>query len=574
VTYPTDVGSRVPEPASGTRRESAELAAGAALHEGRFVVGRVLGRGGFGITYEAEDTRLGRRVAVKELFPDGAVRRDSVVLAASDAQEAFVQARDRFLREARVLARFSHPGIVHVFEVFEEHGTAYLVLELLDGDTLSQVLRTKGGPFSERAALDVAARVGGALTVVHRAGMLHRDVSPSNLVVTGSGRIVLIDFGLARSFDTEQSGSMTRIVTPGYAPPEQYLGSGRFGPASDVYGLAATLYRLLTAKVPLAAVDRQHGNHLEPPHRVNEQVSKLVSDGVMDGLELDAHHRPQSIDAFLARIGLDAATPVVSGPVAAGTLPPISPPPAAPPTAAPPFPARPEPAPAPAPAPVPAPVPVAAWGPPPQGASPVALDPGAYLPGPTIGPGEPSRWLVSLPIGGAAVALSSAAPVLLTPLLAFGAVPALATAGDLLVHRARSTWGIETSWVDRQGSATAAVARFVRNLAVSAARALPVLAALAVLVAIWYPMHDIHALVRFSDWYLRAVGAAAGLAIVIPALRGSPTFASGVAVDEIHRRVAPKGRGITQAGVILWLVCLALVAIGLLVSPDVAPLGS
>jgi hypothetical protein len=204
----------------------------------------------------------------------------------------------------------------------------------------------------------------------------------------------------------------------------------------------------------------------------------------------------------------------------------------------------------------------------------VALDPGAYLPGPTIGPGEPSRWLVSLPIGGAAVALTSAAPVLLTPLLAFGAVPALATAGDLLVHRARSTWGIETGWVDRQGSTTAAVARFLRNLAVSAARALPVLAALAVLVAIWYPMHDIHALVGFSDWYLRAVGAAAGLAIVVPALRGSPTFASGVAIDEIHRRVAPNGRGITQAGVILWLVCLALVAIGLLVSPDVAPLGS
>ena len=177
-------------------------------------------------------------------------RRRSVV-APPDGQDAFAQARERFLREARVLARFSHPGIVHVFEVFEEHGTAYLVLELLDGETLSQVLRTKGAPFSERAALDVAARVGGALTVIHRAGMLHRDVSPSNLVVTGSGRIVLIDFGLARAYDAEQTGSMTRIVTPGYAPPEQYLGSGRFGPASDVYGLAATLYRLLTAKVPL-----------------------------------------------------------------------------------------------------------------------------------------------------------------------------------------------------------------------------------------------------------------------------------------------------------------------------------
>ena len=429
------------------------------------------------------------------------------MVAPPDGRDAFALAKDRFLREARVLARFSHPGIVHVFEVFEEHGTAYLVLELLDGETLSQVLRTKGTPFSERAALDVAARVGGALTVIHRAGMLHRDVSPSNLVVTSSGRIVLIDFGLARAYDAEQTGSMTRIVTPGYAPPEQYLGSGRFGPASDVYGLAATLYRLLTSKVPLAAVDRQQGNRLEPPHRLNPAVSKLVSDGVMDGLELEAGHRPQSIDAFLARMGVEAAPPVVSGPV--GPPPPVAAPTApAPATVAPPFPRRPDLAPpsvtpppvAPPPvAPAPAPVPVAAsWGPPPV-AGPAVPDAAAYLPGPVVGRPQPSRWLVTLPVGAAAVALTSAAPVICTPLLVLGAVPALATAGDLLVHRARATWGIQDGWADRQGAGTAGVARFARNLAVSVARSLPVLAALAVLIAVWYPLHDIGPLVGLSD---------------------------------------------------------------------------
>ena len=537
-------------------------------------MGRVRGRGGFGITYETEDTRLSRKVALKELFPDAASRHRGVVVAPPEGRDAFVQAKERFLREARVLARFSHPGIVHVFEVFEEHGTAYLVLELLDGETLSQVLRTKGAPFSERAALDVAARVGGALTVIHRAGMLHRDVSPSNLVVTGSGRIVLIDFGLARAYDAEQTGSMTRIVTPGYAPPEQYLGSGRFGPTSDVYGLAATLYRLLTSKVPLSAVDRQQGSRLEPPHRLNPAVSKLVSDGVMDGLELDAGHRPQSIDAFLARVGIEAASPVVSGPV--GPPPPVAAPPApAPPTAAP-FPRRSDPvAPAPTRSPTPAPAPlpaVATWGPPPVAAHAVP-DAAAYLPGPVVGRPQPSRWLVSLPVGAAAVALTSAAPVLFTPLLVFGAVPALATAGDLLVHRARATWGIQDAWADRQGAGTAGVARFARNLVVSAARSRPVLAALAVLIAVWYPLHDIGPLVGLSDWYLRAVGLGVGLLVVVPALRGSATFASGIAVDEVHRRVTPSGRGLNQAGIILWLVCLALVAIGLLASPEVAPLG-
>jgi predicted Ser/Thr protein kinase len=282
----------------------AELPVGARLADGRYQVLGVIGRGGFGITYEVGDRRLQRRVAVKELFPESAVRHGSMVLTPPQARAGFREARERFLREARVLARFTQPGIVRVYEVFEEHGTAYLVMELLDGRTLVDLLRTRNEPFTEDEVLDIAGRVAAALRPVHAAGVLHRDVNPSNVMLTSSGRIVVIDFGLARDYDQAQTVGMTRVVTPGYAPLEQYRGEARFGPSTDVYGLAATCYRLATGRVPVAAIERDAGAALPAPHQLNPAISKPVSDALLDGLELEPAHRPQDLDSLLARMGI------------------------------------------------------------------------------------------------------------------------------------------------------------------------------------------------------------------------------------------------------------------------------
>lgn len=283
---------------------AAELAEGARLSDGRYQILRVIGRGGFGITYDVGDRRLQRRVAMKELFPDSAVRHGSLVLTPPAGRAAFREARERFLREARVLARFTHPGIVRVYEVFEEHGTAYLVMELLEGRTLVQLLQQRNRPFPESEVLDVAGRVAAALRPVHSAGVLHRDINPSNVMMTHHGRIVVIDFGLARDYDQNQTVGMTRVVTPGYAPLEQYRGEGRFGPSTDVYGLAATCYRLATSKVPVSAVERDGGAALPSPHKLNPAISRAVSDAILDGLELEPGHRPQDLDALLARLGI------------------------------------------------------------------------------------------------------------------------------------------------------------------------------------------------------------------------------------------------------------------------------
>ncbi|MCB0976688.1 MAG: protein kinase [Acidimicrobiales bacterium] len=283
---------------------AAELGVGSRVGDGRYQILRVIGRGGFGITYEVGDRRLQRRVAMKELFPESAVRHGSMVLTPPQGRTGFKVARERFMREARVLARFTHPGIVRVYEVFEEHGTAYLVMELLEGRTLVELLQQRGKPFPQDALLDVAGRVAAALRPVHAAGVLHRDVNPSNVMLTHHGRVVVIDFGLARDYDPDETKGMTRVVTPGYAPLEQYRGEGRFGPSTDVYGLAATCYRLATGRVPVSAVERDAGADLPAPHRLNPAISKAVSDAILDGLELEPAHRPQDLDSFLARLGI------------------------------------------------------------------------------------------------------------------------------------------------------------------------------------------------------------------------------------------------------------------------------
>lgn len=264
------------------------------LADGRYALDEVLGRGSLAVTHRAHDRRLGRWVAVKSLVPD-------------PVPEVAAAQRARFLREARALARFDHPGIVRVYEVFEEGGTAHLVMEHLHGRSVGAELVARGGPLPADELAALATGAGRALAAVHAAGLLHRDVSPSNVVLVdgdGGRRPVLIDFGLARDV-ADATDTLTRMVTPGFAPPEQYGGDpSRVGPATDVYGLAATLYHSAAGRLPASAVDRQHGARLEPLRRLRPDLPRPFCDGVHDGLELDPAHRPPDVATLLARLGL------------------------------------------------------------------------------------------------------------------------------------------------------------------------------------------------------------------------------------------------------------------------------
>jgi serine/threonine-protein kinase len=599
---------------SDTGLAGAELPAGARLGRDRYAIERLLGRGGFGITYRAADRRLGRWVAVKELAPPGVVRLpgsgpgERGVVAPAHLAGEFAGARERFLREAHALARFDHPGIVRVYEVFEEGGTAYLVCEYLHGPSLAAHLVDRSRALAEREALALAGGVGVALVQVHAAGLLHRDVSPSNIVLVGHGggvRPVLIDFGLARTFAGDGTEALTRMVTPGFAPIEQYGGAERIGPPADVYGLAATLYHGLAGTLPPAAVDRQNGVTLEPLRRVRPDVTRLVADAVHDGLELDARHRPAGVAAFLARLGLaDAvlgalrptAAPIptrrappptvvapapVPAPVPVAMVAPSPPPSPAWPTPAAVGPAAPVvPPPRPMPPPPIARRPVAAWAPPAARPSPwpdpfpararavAAVGPG-WAP---LGAGDPPaasvapvgvstgrRW-ASLPLAVMAAALGAAAPVAALPLLVLVLLPVLATVGDLRRRRRHRLLG-----------AVSAPFRCVRNAGVALVACIPALLVAGGTVAVAL-MFQAGGAPSAAEAVLRGGGGTAAFVAWSIVVGDRGRFAAGDAVDALAERVLDTYGRPTGGAVGLATVAgfVALAAVGL--SPDLWPL--
>src|SRR5579885_1725284 len=278
------------------------LPEGITLNGGRYYLGPVLGRGSFGTTYRAVDQRLGSLVAIKEFFPEGSVRQSGRILPPpSLGRDGFEQERGNFIGEASTLRKVQRPGIVTIYDIFEEYDTAYMVMEYVAGKTLADVLREQSGPLPVEQALRYALACADALAAVHAQHLLHRDVKPANILITAKDEPVLIDFGAARSFDRYQRTSMmTAIGTPGYAPLEQWGSSGRFGPTSDVYALAATLYHLLTGQMPPSAADRVAQDTLEPPASLNRAVPEAVSAAVVHGLAVRMDERPQTMAAFAA----------------------------------------------------------------------------------------------------------------------------------------------------------------------------------------------------------------------------------------------------------------------------------
>ena len=287
------------------------LPVGTLLQGGKYMITRFIGSGGFGCTYEAEHIELGEKVAIKEFFVKDFCNRDDATLRISVATQGKVglvdKLRSKFKDEARSLYRLRHPGIVHVSDVFEENGTAYYVMDYIEGNSLKDIVISEG-PLSERRALKYIFQVADALKYVHEHNRLHLDIKPGNVMVDKSDNAILIDFGASKQYDEENGENTSTLVgkTPGYAPLEQ-MGNRvvNFFPATDIYALGATLYKLLTGVTPPdAAMLASGGEELAPlPSTVSANVRRAIS----AAMSLKKDDRPQSIDGFLAII--DGAEP-------------------------------------------------------------------------------------------------------------------------------------------------------------------------------------------------------------------------------------------------------------------------
>ena len=296
------------------QNESHQIECGSIL-AGTYLVGKVLGQGGFGITYVGWDLNLDIKVAIKEYYPEGCVTRDThthvTVLTYAGAKEAFFQkGKERFVEEARALARLTgDSGVVGVRSFFYENGTAYIVMDYVEGETLKSYAAHRGGKLPSAEVLALFRPLVRSLARVHDNGLLHRDISPDNIMLRPDGTLALLDFGAARQMSVTGERSNTINVKHGYAPEEQYRTRGEQGPWTDVYALCATIYRLTAGVTPPEALDRMANDEpLTPPNDLGADFTPSQQQALLRGLALRANARTRDLRILASEL-YDGAAP-------------------------------------------------------------------------------------------------------------------------------------------------------------------------------------------------------------------------------------------------------------------------
>lgn len=291
--------------------EAVHMNPGTVISE-RYTIGKVLGYGGFGVTYIGWDNKLQQKVAIKEYLPSDFSTRmpgqTEISVMSGQSKEQFRSGLKKFIQEAKRLSLFQkEDGIVRIFDCIEENDTAYIIMEYIEGESLSDKLRREN-ILSEQTALGIMMPVMKSLEEVHRAGIIHRDIAPDNILITADGRVKLIDFGASRyaTADEKDPKSLTVIIKPGYSAEEQYRSRGEQGPYTDVYSVAATLYRMLTGQVPPDSLERRakientNKDPLIPPRKLNKEISPVTENAILNALNIMIEDRTPDMGGFIS----------------------------------------------------------------------------------------------------------------------------------------------------------------------------------------------------------------------------------------------------------------------------------
>lgn len=275
---------------------------------GRYIVGKAIGNGGFGVTYIGLDGQLKRKIAIKEFFPNKLTSRtaDGVRVTVRSGAEAgrFQNGLEMFLSEAKHLARLSHiPGIVYIYNYFHENGTGYIIMEYLDGMDLLRFLREHGGKIPYKEARKLILSVLYILRNVHMNGILHRDIAPDNVFITTDNVVKLIDFGAARHATRGADDSAEIMLKVGYAPVEQYSLDGAQGAWTDMYEVGALFYRMITGIKPVASIDRMVNDRLVIPSEMGIELPPEAEAAIMTSLNVDGRYRIQSARDYMEALG-------------------------------------------------------------------------------------------------------------------------------------------------------------------------------------------------------------------------------------------------------------------------------
>ena len=285
----------------GEPREDLQTLPPGTILDGKYILGMVLGRGGFGITYLAYDLNLNQKIAIKEYFPSTLVSRHQQYVVPNLQSDVvnFKKGVESFFMEAQTLAKFQNlPNIAKVLSFFEENNTAYIVMEYVEGIPLSDYLIRAGGKISPEMAIDMLLPVFDALEELHNAGTLHRDLAPDNIYINTLLQPKILDFGTAKNITDQSVRSTSAVIKPGYAPVEQYSKSGNQGPWTDIYALGAILYKLISGITPVGAPDRMTGSDLPSLTDLGCNIDPALDDTIMKAMELYGEDRWQSISEF------------------------------------------------------------------------------------------------------------------------------------------------------------------------------------------------------------------------------------------------------------------------------------